>query len=131
MTERGWLACTDPKRMLDFLHGKSTWTDRKNELFLWAMLHWPESILLPAEKKKLADILRHIAGNPFRPSLPPPSCPATVRQLVVALDTGEGCCFALHDALLEAGHAEVAELFRQEDWHSKPGWVVDLVIGEG
>jgi hypothetical protein len=94
------------------------------------LVHWPESILLPAEKKKLADLLRHIAGNPFRPDLTPPSLPATVCQLVVALDNGEACSFALHDALLEAGHADLAELFREEFWHPKPGWIVDLVIGE-
>jgi hypothetical protein len=133
MTEKEWVACKDTARMLAFLQdnrGDCTWSPRKNQLFLLAVVHWPESILLPAEQKKLADLLRHIAGNPFRPSLAPPSWPAIVRQLVEALDHGEACSFALHDALLEAGHAELAELFRQEDWQPKRGWVVDLVIGE-
>ena len=42
---------------------------------------------------------------------------------------GQDRAFALHDALLEAGHAELAEHFRQETWHPKGCWVVDLILG--
>jgi hypothetical protein len=41
---------------------------------------------------------------------------------------GQDCSFALHDALLEAGHAELAEHFQKEQRHSKGCWVVDRVL---
>jgi hypothetical protein len=43
---------------------------------------------------------------------------------------GEACHFALHDALLEAGHPELAEHFREEKDHPKGCWVVDLIVGK-
>ena len=48
-----------------------------------------------------------------------------IRQVYYA---GQDCAFALHDALLEAGHAELAEHFRQETWHPKGCWVVDMIL---
>jgi hypothetical protein len=62
----------------------------------------------------MADLVRHIVGNPFRPYPAPPSWPSTVVQLAESLYNGQDCAFALHDALLEAGQAELAEHFRQE-----------------
>jgi hypothetical protein len=41
---------------------------------------------------------------------------------------GEDRSFALHDALLEAGHAELADHFRAKD-HPKGCWVLDLILG--
>jgi hypothetical protein len=38
--------------------------------------------------------------------------------MAVAYD-GQDCAFALHDALLEAGHAELAEHFREGKSHPK------------
>jgi hypothetical protein len=73
---------------------------------------------------------RHISGNPFRPYPSPPSWPSTVVQLAESLYAGEDCAFALHDALLEAGHAELAEHFREERSHPKGCWVVDLILGK-
>jgi hypothetical protein len=35
----------------------------------------------------------------------------------------------LHDALLEAGHAELAEAFR-EPMHPKGCWALDLILGK-
>jgi hypothetical protein len=74
--------------------------------------------------------LRHIIGNPFRPCPAPPSWPSTVVQLAESLYAGQDCAFALHDALLEAGHAELAEHFREEKSHPKGCWVVDLILGK-
>jgi len=77
-----------------------------------------------------AQFLRHIMGNPFRPYPAPPSWPSTVVQLAESLYAGQDCAFALHDALLEAGHAELAEHFREEKSHPKGCWVVDLILGK-
>jgi hypothetical protein len=81
------------------------------------------------EQAKISDLLRHIIGNPFRPYPAPASWPSTVVQLAESLYAGQDCCFALHDALLEAGHAELAEHFRQEKWHPKGCWALDLILG--
>ena len=52
-----------------------------------------------------------LIGNPFRPPVKRATTP-TITALAETLDTGEDCGFALHDALLEAGHADLAEHFR-------------------
>jgi hypothetical protein len=83
-----------------------------------------------AKEKQLAALFRHIIGNPFRPYPAPPSWPLTVVQLAESLYAGQDCAFALHDALLEAGHAELAEHFRKEKWHPKGCWVVDVILGK-
>jgi hypothetical protein len=80
------------------------------------------------EQGRHAVLLRHIVGNPFRPYPAPPSWPSTVVQLAESLYAGQDCVFALHDALLEAGHAELAEHFREEKSHPKGCWVVDLLL---
>jgi hypothetical protein len=82
------------------------------------------------ERRKQADLLRHIIGNPFRPYPAPPSWPSIVVQLAESLYAGQDRALALHDALLEAGHAELAEHFRQETWHPKGCWAVDVILGE-
>jgi hypothetical protein len=76
----------------------------------------------------VCDLFRHIVGNPFRRY--PPSWPLTVVQLAESLYAGQDCAFALHDALLEAGHAELAEHFREEKSHPKGCWVVDPILGK-
>jgi hypothetical protein len=43
--------------------------------------------------------------------------------------TGADATFALHDALLEAGHPDLAAHFQAEQWHPKGCWVVDLLLG--
>jgi hypothetical protein len=60
----------------------------------------------------------------------PPSWPSTVVQFAGSLYAGQDCAFALHDALLEAGHAELAEHFREEKSHPKGWWVVDMILGK-
>jgi hypothetical protein len=49
-------------------------------------------------------------------------------QLAESLYAGQDCAFALHDALLEAGHAELAEHFRQEKSHPKGCWAIDVIL---
>lgn len=83
-----------------------------------------------AEQARQMDLLRHIAGNPFKPYPAPLSWPAAVIQLAQAVYQGADAGFALHDALLEAGHPELAEHFRHEQTHPKGCWVVDLVLGK-
>jgi hypothetical protein len=83
----------------------------------------------PLEVSELADLLRHIAGNPFRPyrqsdPLPSPAC-----RLAEALYAGEDCAFALRDALLEAGQIELAEHLQGRN-HPKGCWALDIILGK-
>lgn len=83
-----------------------------------------------AELCSRAVMLRHIIGNPFRQHPTPSSWPSAVVKLAEAMYAGEECSFALHDALLEAGHPELAEHFQREQWHPKGCWVVDMILGK-
>jgi hypothetical protein len=80
-----------------------------------------------AERVAQADLLRHIAGNPFRPASMTSTCPEAVQQLAAAVYAGEELVFALHDALLDAGHGQLAEHF-QEPQHPKGCWALDLIL---
>jgi hypothetical protein len=83
----------------------------------------------PLGASELADLLRHIAGNPFRDFPRSNAMPAAVCRLAEALYAGEDCSFALRDALLEAGQVELAEHF-QETRHPKGCWAVDALLGK-
>lgn len=72
---------------------------------------------------------RHISGNPYRPYPVPAHWPSTVVQLAEALRNGEVCLFGLHDALIEAGHPQLAEHFRQEKQHPTGCWVLTMILG--
>jgi hypothetical protein len=89
-----------------------------------------EIVAIPDEVNSLSPLLRHVIGNPFRPYPAPDHWPSSVVQLAESLYAGEDCTFALHDALLEAGHAELAEHFRQENDHPKGCWVLDMLLGK-
>lgn len=82
-----------------------------------------------AELAELARLMRHIVGNPFRPYPVPSSWPVDVVHLAEALYGGADAAFALADALLEAGHPELAEHLRQEAWHPKGCWAIDVITG--
>lgn len=86
-----------------------------------------------AERRKQegfeAEVIRHVFGNPFRHNPAPVAWSGTARQLAHAFYNGEDCGFALQDALLEAGHPELADHFREEQLHPKGCWVLDLVLG--
>jgi hypothetical protein len=79
---------------------------------------------------QLSELIRHIFGNPFKPYPAPRSWPSAVVQLATALYNGQDCIFALHDALLEAGHAEMAKHFKEEQQHPKGCWVVDTILNK-
>lgn len=81
------------------------------------------------ERTAQAPLLRHIFGTFGRSSTVAEQWPATVTKLANALYNGENCGFALQDALLEAGHPELADHFREEQSHPKGCWVLDAVLG--
>jgi hypothetical protein len=86
---------------------------------------WDEARLAAGAEQ--ATLLRHLVGNPFQP----PSqgdWSGQIVQLAEALYAGGDCAFALHDALLEAGRAELAGHFSERD-HPKGCWALDLVLG--
>jgi hypothetical protein len=79
----------------------------------------------------LADLLRHIVGNPFCPCQAPPTWPPAVVNLAQAVYNGADAGFALHDALLESGFPDLAAHFQEEQWHPKGCWAVDLILAKG
>jgi hypothetical protein len=85
---------------------------------------------LRIEERKQAALLRHIIGNPFAPLPSKHGLPAVVTQLADALYQGSDCAYALHDALLEAGHPELARHFREEAWHPKGCAWLDAILGK-
>jgi len=81
------------------------------------------------ERTAQARLLGHIFGSPFRSLAFPAHWSSTVVRLAESLYAGEACAFALHDALLEEGHAELAEHFQQEECHPKGCFALDLILG--
>ena len=83
------------------------------------------------EARAQADLLRDIVGNPFRKVDWSTPLPLTVVDLAEALYAGDDCAFALHDALLEAGRADLAEHFADPSRpHPKGCWVLDGILGK-
>jgi hypothetical protein len=80
------------------------------------------------EHEAQANLLRHIFGNPFELYTAPDHWPLTVVQLTESLYQGQDCRLPLSDALEEAGRLELAEHFRQEEWHPKGCFALDLVL---
>lgn len=78
----------------------------------------------------LCGLLRHIFGNPFRPYPAPESWSTTVTLLAQSMYEGQDCWFALHDALVDAGHLELAEHFKEGESHPKGCWVLDVLLGK-
>jgi phage gp46-like protein len=83
--------------------------------------------VVTSERAEQADLLRHIIGNPFRPTPVLRPWPAIVVPLAKSLYQGEDCRFALHDALLEGGCTEMAVHFAQEN-HPRGCWLLDLLL---
>jgi hypothetical protein len=76
------------------------------------------------------EALRHIIRNPFRTFDTPTYLPSEVIHLAEAMYTGQDCHhYALCDALLDAGHEELAEHFR-EPGHPKGCWALDVILGK-
>jgi serine/threonine protein kinase len=81
----------------------------------------------PAELMQALDALPLPKDGP--PARPPSPWPAEVTALAEALAQGERCHFALCDALLEAGHSEVAEHFRAPAAHYLPTcWALERIL---
>jgi hypothetical protein len=96
------------------------------------LLPWPPPNLaaFQAEEQAQCDLLRHIFGNLFRPYGAPARWPSAVVQLAASLVEGQDCWFALHNALLEAGHPQLAMHFREKQCHPRGCWVLDLSLGK-
>jgi hypothetical protein len=64
-----------------------------------------------AARRKVTSVRRRIPDVP-----PPPQSlwPIAVIRLAEALTNGADCAFALHDALLEAGHDDLARQVREQ-----------------
>jgi hypothetical protein len=75
----------------------------------WVVAQCAAASLCAAVQVKL---LRDVVGNPFRPYLAPSSWPPAVVSLAQAVYNGADAGFALHDALLESGHPDLAAHFR-------------------
>lgn len=102
--------------------------DRAGDQGSQAALHEKYVEGLASENRWQSEALRHIIGSPFRPYPVPDRWPSTVVQLAAAFTEGKDCGFALHDALLDAGHSELADHFRQEVPHLKGCWSLDLIL---
>lgn len=100
---------------------RSTWRDET-----WVIAKHAGATEQDAQR----DLRGHMRGNQFHPYPAPASWPAAVVQLAEAVYQGTDAGFALHDALLEAGHPVLAEHFHQEQTHPKGCWVVDLILGK-
>jgi hypothetical protein len=82
------------------------------------------------EEAEQTTLLRHIIGNPFRPYPAPCSWSPAVVNLAKAVYNGADAGFAMHDALLESGHPDLAAHFREQEWHPKGCHVVDLILNK-
>lgn len=88
---------------------------------------WARKRAPAIEGEALANTFREIIGNPFEVESAPVHYPIAVIQLARALYNRADCAFALHDALIEAGHSGLAEHFR-ENAHPKGCWAIDLIL---
>jgi len=83
-----------------------------------------------AWKRPIAvDFVRHGVPVPFPALAAPTSWPATILQLAEALAAGQDCAFALHDALLDAGYADLAEPLAVKE-HPRAAWALGLILGK-
>jgi hypothetical protein len=131
------------QELLSSTHSEREWSARCAVLWVWNSTdsYSPEtkSLTLAShaadaigprkrkqEEKYQCELLRHILGNPFRPYPVPGYWPSAVMQLAQALNAGEDCAFAMHDALIEAAHPELAEHFQERE-HPKGCWAIDLI----
>src|SRR5271165_1935300 len=91
----------------------------------------PYTVIEAAHEAELAGqaaLLRHLVGTLFQP----PTRADWSRQIVQladALYAGGDCAFALHDALLEGGHADLAAHFAERE-HPKGCWALDFILAK-
>lgn len=60
----------------------------------------------------------------------PAAWPSAVLELAQVLYDGAGNRLVLADAMEEAGHVEMAEHFRSEEWHPKGCFELDTILNE-
>jgi hypothetical protein len=85
--------------------------------------------LLEIERGEQAHLLREIIGNPFMAPLPRPQFPDELVALAKAMYAGADRRSALHAALMQAGHTDLAGHF-QSAGHPKGCWTLDLILGK-
>jgi hypothetical protein len=103
------------------------WTDIRQGLSFGGPLR--HALSRGFTEEALCSLIRHVVGNPFRRSRVQDNLPFSAECLARSLYAGESCSFALHDALLEAGHPELAAHFREAE-HPKGCWALDLILGK-
>jgi hypothetical protein len=89
----------------------------------------PWALAEQAERHGQAELLREIIGNPFSADNGE-RFPPVARSLAEALAAGEPAHFAMHDALLEAGHYLLAVHFREPDHHPQGCLALDFILGK-
>jgi hypothetical protein len=112
--------------------GMAAWVSYTYEAGIAFNAEWAAEAFEAAELKEQQEWLalcRHLVGNPFRPHVGPGHWSSTVISIAQSLYAGSNCHFALHDALLETGHTELAEHFREPS-HPKGCWALDLILGK-
>jgi len=70
---------------------------------------------------------RRWTAPPFSAPLPAATFPPVVIELAQAFSRGEDCAFALHDALLEAGHTTFAGLFQESNF-ARSHWIIGRIL---
>jgi hypothetical protein len=96
----------------------------------WERFESVSEAAFQAERRRQAELLREIVGDPFT-APPPGDWPLTVCQLAEALAAGEDCAFALHDALLDLGRSDLAAHFQPGGEHPHGCWALDMIRGIG
>ena len=140
MTEAEWLACDDPRLMLEFVEARvkhkkiRCFADESGiDLSLYRDFWLGERH--SNEALVQAGLLREIIGNPFRsPTFAPAWRSAAVIGIARAIyaDRAFDRMPILADALQDAGcdHADVLEHCRGPGPHVRGCWVVDLLRGK-
>jgi hypothetical protein len=82
-------------------------------------------------RRGLTELLRHIIGNPFHMYPVPSPWPSVIVELAESLYQGEDCRLPLSDALEESAHTEFAEHFRNDAWHPRGCWALDIILRKG
>jgi hypothetical protein len=136
MTEAEWLACTDPRPMLEYLRGRAS--ERKLRLF-YNCCHPAGAMPESEEEERMwrydVQNIRDIFGNPFRPiPLDGASLTATVNELAAAIydDRAFERLPILADALEDAGcgQQDILNHLRQPGFHVRGCWPLDLILGK-
>jgi hypothetical protein len=83
-------------------------------------------------ERSLSELLTEVQeiGYPFQAYPAPATWPSLIVDLAQQLYDGANVRLILHDALLDAGHAELAEHFQREESHPRGCWALDLLLAK-